>query len=169
MTTQECRHLPMEHCLYMVDRQCHNEYGEKCRDVQRKEIDTEVTENSGTNTNTEVCQLVPNEECQDIQNPVTREVGGKAREETCEQKPHQVSEPSQMLEHAMVNLIIHQDDVGLSTMVITELIGLRNENHMVMIKTNKEERAGFDLAIFARVLSKSFSNFSSSNFSSFAP
>ena len=28
---------------------------------------------------------------------------------------------------------------------------------------------GFDLAIFARVLSKSFSNFSSSNFSSFAP
>ena len=61
----------------------------------------------------------------------------------------------------------------LEVVFISYKNGIKKSNVILtpdfLVQNLRTLRPGFDLAIFARVLSKSFSNFSSSNFSSFAP
>ena len=52
------------------------------------------------------------------------------REPTAVQR---LSEPSQMLKHAVVNLINYQDDADLATRAIPELIKLLNDEDQVVV------------------------------------
>ena len=56
------------------------------------------------------------------------------REPTAVQR---LSEPSQMLKHAVVNLINYQDDADLATRAIPELIKLLNDEDQVVVSQVK--------------------------------
>merc|ERR1712021_42959 len=51
-----------------------------------------------------------------------------------------LAEPSQMLKHAVVNLINYQDDADLATRAIPELIKLLNDEDQVDVSQIKQER-----------------------------
>ena len=66
------------------------------------------------------------------------------REPTAVQR---LSEPSQMLKHAVVNLINYQDDADLATRAIPELIKLLNdEDQVVVSQVKNREKDRFKVA-----------------------
>ena len=62
-----------------------------------------------------------------------------------------LAEPSQMLKHAVVNLINYQDDADLATRAIPELIKLLNEGNQIpsiLHWSDSDTASWYDMAVF---------------------
>jgi len=76
-----------------------------------------------------------------------------------------LSEPSQMLKHAVVNLINYQDDADLATRAIPELIKLLNDEDQVVVsqaammvhQLSKKEASRHAIMNSPQVLTQAFS------------
>ena len=78
-----------------------------------------------------------------------------------------LAEPSQMLKHAVVNLINYQDDADLATRAIPELIKLLNDEDQVVVSqaammvhqlSKKEASRYSSIYIFSTLCSRIFQN-----------